>query len=128
MTHNLQTMIKTSSQNILAAVRQDAPARLAYRYRIYPTKAQVSVLERTLGICRAVYNSLVHERTVLYETTGKPPNYLRQKMLCLLGRKTIPNSVMFSRRFCKTSQNELTLRFKPFSDELDKAKNLDTPG
>ena len=44
---------------------------LAYRYRLSPTKAQVSVLERTLGVCRDVYNSLVHEWTVLYETQGK---------------------------------------------------------
>ena len=44
---------------------------LAYRYRLYPTKAQVSALERTLGVCRDVYNSLVHERTALYETQGK---------------------------------------------------------
>ena len=48
--------------------------QLAYRYRIYPTKAQASVLGRTLGVCRDVYNSLVHERTVLYETTGKAPS------------------------------------------------------
>ncbi len=52
--------------------------QLAYRYRIYPTKAQVSVLERTLGVCRDVYNSLVHERTVLYETTGKAPSRVDQ--------------------------------------------------
>ena len=45
--------------------------QLAYRYRLSPTKAQVSVLERTLGVCRDVYNSLVHEWTVLYETQGK---------------------------------------------------------
>ena len=52
--------------------------QLAYRYRIYPTKAQVSVLERTLGVCRDVYNSLVHERTVLYKTTGKAPSRVDQ--------------------------------------------------
>ena len=52
--------------------------QLAYRYRVYPTKAQVCVLERTLGVCRDVYNSLVHERTVLYETTGKAPSRVDQ--------------------------------------------------
>lgn len=51
---------------------------LAYRYRLYPTKAQVSVLERTLGVCRDVYNSLVHERTVLYEAQGKSPSRVDQ--------------------------------------------------
>lgn len=52
---------------------------LAYRYRLYPTKAQAYVLEETLAVCRAVYNSLVHERTVLYETAGKSPSYLDQQ-------------------------------------------------
>jgi len=52
--------------------------QLACRYRLYPTKAQVSVLERTLGVCRDVYNSLVHERTVLYETQGKSPSRVDQ--------------------------------------------------
>ena len=53
--------------------------RAAYRYRLYPTKAQVCLLEETLGICRLVYNSLVHERTVTYALTGKSPSYLEQK-------------------------------------------------
>jgi hypothetical protein len=52
---------------------------LAYRYRLYPTKTQVAALERALDICRDVHNSLVHERTVLYETTGKSPCYLEPK-------------------------------------------------
>ena len=68
MTYNLQiTMMKTPTKNILA-----------YRYRLYPTKAQAFVLERTLGICRDVFNSLVHERTVLYETTSKSPGWAQQ--------------------------------------------------
>ena len=52
--------------------------RLSYRHRLYPTKAQASLLEGTLAVCRDVYNSLVHERTVLYETEGKSPGWARQ--------------------------------------------------
>lgn len=54
-------------------------SRLAYKFRIYPTKAQTRSLELTLDTCRNVYNSFVHERTVLYEITGKSPTYLVQK-------------------------------------------------
>jgi len=68
MTHNLQKM----------AMKTASTTRLAYRYRIYPTKAQVYVLEKTLGVCRDVYNSLVHERTVLYELQGKSPGWAEQ--------------------------------------------------
>lgn len=51
---------------------------LAYRYRLYPTKAQASVLEEAFAICLNVYNSLLHGRTVLYETTGKSPSWAQQ--------------------------------------------------
>ncbi|WP_367260038.1 helix-turn-helix domain-containing protein [Methanoculleus sp.] len=30
--------------------------RRAYRYRLYPTKSQVTLLEQTLELCRWVYN------------------------------------------------------------------------
>ncbi|NLM29021.1 MAG: helix-turn-helix domain-containing protein, partial [Methanomicrobiales archaeon] len=30
--------------------------RKSYRYRIYPTKSQLSLLEQTLETCREVYN------------------------------------------------------------------------
>ncbi len=30
--------------------------RKVYRYRIYPTKSQVTLLEQMLEICRGVYN------------------------------------------------------------------------
>ena len=53
--------------------------RLAYRYRLYPTKAQESAFQQTLDTCRRVYNSLVHERTVTFAVTGKSPSYLAQK-------------------------------------------------
>lgn len=38
--------------------------RRAYRYRPYPTKSQVTLLEQTLELCRWVYNdTLAYERT-----------------------------------------------------------------
>lgn len=59
-------------------MQTDQTTRLAYRYRLYPTKAQVSSLEKTPGICRNVYNSMVHQRTVLCATTGKSPGWAQQ--------------------------------------------------
>ena len=40
---------------------------ICIKYRILPTKAQETVLNRTLALCREVYNSLVNERTVCYD-------------------------------------------------------------
>ena len=35
----------------------------AYEYRIYPTADQVSVFNKTLGLCRLYYNLVVENKT-----------------------------------------------------------------
>jgi putative transposase len=44
---------------------------ICIKYRLLPTKAQVTVLDQTLDLCRQVYNSLVGERTAVYEMQGR---------------------------------------------------------
>ncbi|WP_363318333.1 helix-turn-helix domain-containing protein, partial [Methanoculleus sp.] len=41
--------------------------RRTYRYRIYPTKSQVTQLERTLEICRWIYNDTLALRKTAWE-------------------------------------------------------------
>jgi len=41
--------------------------RLAYRYRIYPTKAQRRRMERTLESCRLLYNAGLEQRRTAYQ-------------------------------------------------------------
>ena len=53
--------------------------QLAYRYRLYPTKAQETALAGTLETCRQVYNSLLNWRKHDYEVQGttsciRPPD------------------------------------------------------
>ena len=43
----------------------------AYKFRIYPTKAQITVMERTLDLCRWTYNQTLAYRKNLYEQEGK---------------------------------------------------------
>jgi len=50
-----------------------------FKYRLYPTKAQETALNQTLDTLRDVYNSLLHEREFLYETTGKSPSQYEQE-------------------------------------------------
>lgn len=40
----------------------------AYRYRIYPTKKQEELIQKTFGCCRFVYNQTLAYRKNLYET------------------------------------------------------------
>jgi putative transposase len=45
-----------------------------YKYRIYPTRAQVTRLERTLDICRELYNAALQERRDAWRVTRKSVN------------------------------------------------------
>lgn len=43
----------------------------AYKYRIYPTKPQIAVLENTLVLCQRLYNGCLEERRGAYKKAGK---------------------------------------------------------
>jgi putative transposase len=43
----------------------------AFKYRIYPSRAQVTKLERTLGLCCELYNAALQERRDAYRICGK---------------------------------------------------------
>ncbi len=45
--------------------------RMTYKYRLFPTSAQRTSLERTLDLCRWVYNDTLAIRKNTYEQTGK---------------------------------------------------------
>jgi putative transposase len=53
--------------------------KMALKYRLYPTAAQETVLDRTLATCRDVYNSLLHERKHDYEAKGTSPSRYEQQ-------------------------------------------------
>src|SRR2546430_9299045 len=53
--------------------------RKAYRYRIYPTRAQTERLEWILRRCRELYNAALLERREAYRLTGHSPGYYAQK-------------------------------------------------
>lgn len=44
---------------------------IAYRFRIYPTKWQETLLAKTFGCCRFLYNIMLSDKIKEYEATGK---------------------------------------------------------
>jgi putative transposase len=58
--------------------------RKAYRFRIYPSKEQRRILERTLQTCCILYNNLLAERRDSYRKTGCSPGYYEQKRSLVL--------------------------------------------
>ena len=55
--------------------------RLTYKYRLRPTRLQVSQLEQTLEVCRWVYNETLATRKNTYEQTGQNLGYYKTKSL-----------------------------------------------
>ena len=45
--------------------------RKGVRFRIYPSKSQINVIEQTFGCCRLVYNKALAERQAAYKNGGK---------------------------------------------------------
>lgn len=53
-----------------------------YKFRLYPSKKQTRVLEKTLEVCRMTYNDMLSKRIEHYKTTGKTLScYDQQKYL-----------------------------------------------
>jgi putative transposase len=50
----------------------------AFKYRLYPTKAQETKLERTLDLCRELYNAALAERRGAYQLARKAISYYDQ--------------------------------------------------
>lgn len=47
----------------------------SYKFRIYPTTAQIQQIQKTFGCCRFVWNHYLALRKELYEQDGKTMNY-----------------------------------------------------
>mgnify|MGYP000262397981 FL=1 len=53
--------------------------RKAFKYRLYPTQPQHKDLERTLALCRQLYNAALQERREAYQKAGKTVGFYEQK-------------------------------------------------
>jgi putative transposase len=49
-----------------------------YRYRLYPTKKQQTILNQQLALCCELYNAALQERRDAYRMSGKSINFTQQ--------------------------------------------------
>ena len=99
-------------------MQTEQTTRLAFRYRLYPTKAQVSLLEQTLAVCRNVYNSLVQERTVLSQTQGKSPGWAQQCREITAWKKVHAELGMINAQVLQNVAKRVDLAFQAFFRRL----------
>jgi len=60
-----------------------------YKYRLSPTTRQIKSLNRTLEICRILYNSCLADRRNHYQATGKGLSRIRQQEILKADKKRI---------------------------------------
>ena len=57
----------------------------SYKFRLYPNREQINLIERTFGCCRYVYNHYLAQREEMYREAGKSPTrFMQDKNLTLL--------------------------------------------
>ena len=68
---------KQPPQKLKKATETQHP-RKTYRFRIYPTRKQINVLETWLGLCCDTYNAALDERKSAYRMSGLSLSYTHQ--------------------------------------------------
>ena len=99
--------------------------RKTYKFRIYPTKPQIRQMERSLEICRQVYNRTLAERKQVYEETGKTlSKYALNNLLPQWKAENPEYNEVFSQTLQEV-QERVDLAFKHF---FRRVKNGEKPG
>ena len=97
----------------------------AYRYRLFPTKSQVSQMEQTLEICRWVYNETLAMRKNAWEQEQRHISYYESKRQIPLWKKERPELSMVYSQVLQNVTLRVDLAFKAFFRRL---KSGEKPG
>ncbi len=99
--------------------------RKIYKFRLYPTKPQIRQMERSLEVCRHVYNRTLAERKQVYEETGKTlSKYTLNNLLPQWKAENPEYNEVFSQTLQEV-QEHVDLAFKHF---FRRVKNGEKPG
>ncbi len=96
-----------------------------YRFRLYPTKAQISKLERTLELCRQVYNETLAYRKDKYEQEHVSVSNFATHNLLPVWKKNAPELKDVFSQTLQEVQERVELAFKAF---FRRVKNSENPG
>lgn len=86
----------------------------AYRYRLYPTKAQTSALESTLLLCQRLYNEMLEERRGAYRKVGKSLTAYDQMRSLLEVKAELPEYAGVNAQVLQDVAKRLDKSFKGF--------------
>ena len=100
-------------------------SKICVKYRLFPSKAQARTLSQTLAVCRDVYNSMTHERTVLYQTQGSAPSMRDQQKAMTQWKKTHSELATVHSQVLQNVAVRVELAFQAF---FRRVRQGETPG
>ena len=113
----------------------------SYKFRIYPNKKQQTLIQKTFGCARFVYNHFLAQRIAEYKAMGKSPTRFQQdKSLTLLKQETewlrepdkcaLQNALKdldsAYKNFFRSIKNGGTVGYPKFKSKKDKQKSYKT--
>ena len=97
----------------------------AYQYRLYPTKAQISTLNRTFDLCRKVYNNTLALRRDSWDYDQKSLTYYDTLKELVQWKEYFPELKTVHSQVLQNCHMRVDLAFKAF---FQSAKKGGTPG
>ncbi|WP_253729655.1 RNA-guided endonuclease InsQ/TnpB family protein [Thermus scotoductus] len=88
--------------------------RKAFKYRLYPTQPQQKDLERTLSLCRQLYNAALQERRDAYKKAGRTVGFYEQKRYLPEIRAELPEYKHIHSQVLQNVIERVDLAFKGF--------------
>lgn len=97
----------------------------AYKFRIYPNAEQKSLMQRTFGCCRFVYNHYLSMRVEAYRTIGKSINRYEQDRDMTVLKKELEWLKKVDATALQSALGDLDAAYKNF---FRRTKNGEKPG
>lgn len=86
----------------------------AFKYRIYPNQEQITLIQKTFGCARFVYNHFLEERIKTYKETGKTPTRFEQSGELTILKKELPWLAEIDSQALTKSLKHLDAAYKNF--------------
>ena len=99
----------------------------AFKYRLYPTKPQIKDPERTLELCRQLYNAALQERRDAYKKAKKTVSAYDQNNHLPEIREEIPEYKRVHSQVLQDVINRVDLAFKGFFRRLKERRKAGYP-
>lgn len=98
---------------------------LSFKYRLYPTKSQIEILDRNLSLCRELYNGALQERRDAWKMSKKSVNRFAQQVQLPEIKKT---RTEFAAVYSQTLQDVLHRVDKTFKAFFHRVKREEVAG